>query len=1147
MSGLTQQQNRAVEADAKYLALDAGAGSGKTKVLIERILRLLEQRKADLDEIVAITFTEKAAAEMLQRLRIAFRAKASRDDPDAMSFWRRLEQRLEFARISTIHAFCAGILRENAIAFGLDPDFVVATDLETNAIATEVATNVVQRGLREGDEDTHAVCVEYGANEVVRTLTDILVSGRLLIHRIADILPEIAADGMALWHQRLSEATREYLALLGSSEKVRILLHNLQRTQCPSLSSEHAYERRRRWALRVLQSLADAYHPEWVRQQLDDYPTSQRKPKDLSEQEEEKLKLLKDFTRKTKALVEKIRDTLAVTPEDSACAEMTAVFARLLKRACDEYDRALFDAQLITFDGLLLHTAQMLQKHPDICAKIAQRIRYFLLDEFQDTDPLQMAIIRYLCDQPQGPALFFVGDAKQSIYRFRGAEVSLFQEQRQQATECVVMRENFRTVPEVLGFVDNLFQQSGLLDTVEKPYLAMQPKRATHQPSCVEILLTCPEDGVKPTVSWGRHAEARVIAQRIAELCAENSPVRVYDARRGLLRPPKYGDIALLFRSFTDVYAYEDGLREFGIPYETESGKGFFQLQEITDLANVLRWVVNPADRSAFLAVLRSPFVGVSDDTLFHLALQNGGKLSPAMLDSVPDDYPEAEKLRWAHTLRTTLAERVHWPVSQFLRFLVEFTQYEAVLIAQRHGVRRAANVRKLIEITDDQRLEATASLTAFLRHLDQIAEGIVEEGEAPVAPGESNAVTLLTIHKSKGLEFPIVFVCSTNSESVGGKSSNKIFIHPQFGLFASVSTDTKPNHFPTLGRIAKEIAVLEDESEHARLLYVAMTRARDYLVISGALTKENSERSWLGTFERLYALSERKDSTCLRQEGFTVTVHKRRAGRPGMSSSALPLSLAVPPEEQWGPLTAVSQQRSQFTVTEVLDRLGFADVEEAENLTDKFREQASLEIDAGPADSVIVVQGVDISPTVTESSRVLKRIPPKILESAAWRGKLAHALLQRWNFAENRPPEWQRFVKETGIGYTVLREHEEYLKRLMDRFATSAAAKRLSAEIPVFTERSFIWNLGRWSMRGTVDAYTAWGTLVDYKTGAFSEERFQNNRNQIMVYAAAWRVLTGQMPKHVFLYYLDADLMREVPVDAELLDGVCRRLRECL
>ena len=523
---------------------------------------------------------------------------------------------------------------------------------------------------------------------------------------------------------------------------------------------------------------------------------------------------------------------------------------------------------MLDMDDLLEKTHQLIAADADIRHRLAQHYRFALIDEFQDTDPLQWKIIRALASpdgQMAGDKLFIVGDPKQSIYSFRAADVTVFARVRDAIAEAnaaheresrpfcdngevldashpqrlgsLVMGENFRTLAQPVAFVNALFPKF-MQEVPDEPFqVGYDPligcRSADVSEGSVELLLLPPDVNRDSTETV--RCEAQLVARRLSHLLQGND-LQVAD--QDGLRPPEPKDIALLLRRRRNLSAYEDALRACGIPFQVAGGRGFYQRQEIYDLANILRVLCNSGDGIALMGALRSPYFGLSDNALYALTAPDGGRLAEHLGDAswrqrlAPADQEAATD---------AVARLQHWkglrdrvPLVELLHTILEDTGAWGFLCYGERGEQAVANVHKLLDLAREFR----GPLTDFVVRLDLLTNEEEQEGEALL---DADALHILTVHAAKGLEFPIVVVPDLAAR-FNFQNSTPALIDKKKGLGLRV-LDPEQDYKRTSSFVRTLInrnSSRRQRAEEKRLLYVACTRARDHLLLGGALTDKH-------------------------------------------------------------------------------------------------------------------------------------------------------------------------------------------------------------------------------------------------------------------------------------------------------------------
>lgn len=882
---LSQQQTRPLAVENASVALSAGAGCGKTTVLTARFLGDLEATSPrPLSSIVALTFTEKAARELRQRIRSECRRKlATGDDPTR---WRSVLRGLEAAPIGTFHEFCGQWLRRHAIEAGIDPDFVILDASVSGAIRDESLARCLRQWLAAQDPDLIELAVELGLGRVRQGIADLLTtapSDQLLSWK--DRTP---AEVVACWHEvwqhqgrrllsrTLAQAARPCLDLLLRHEGVHPLMRVRRAFLLASLPELEARCDEREWLQEVrdhamIRGAGSKAH--WASPEIYDAVNASFKA------------LRNAIDRFCERSVWDDAATLEAAEQGLRLVHLTA-------RARLAYDAAKRARGGLDFDDLLNLTLQRLRvaqgrssTTPDPWGESIARL---LVDEFQDTDPIQSEILeRLTTPEAMSGRLFLVGDFKQSIYRFRGARPEIFQQFRDRIPLAGRhdLTENYRSVPDVLRFVNALFastfpeSEPGLLPQIASHNQADQPAVEFVWPAETETgsaLESEPESESddSPTTTAGklsahqrRIREARALAHRLRERLDQGWQVR--DRETNQVRQAHAGDLVLLFRAMTDVGPYESALAEVGFDYHTVGGGAFYVQQEVTDLINILSAIEDPFDPVALAGALRSPFFCLSDNGLFWLSTIRAslvdGLEHAHEVDELSDlDRQRARRarellLRWrGFKDRESIAALVH-------RILDE-SGYEAALLGESLGARKRANARKLVRLARRFDQQRGLTLAAFVAKLRADLKRPPREEQASTTDESGTSVRLMSIHQAKGLEFPIVVLPDLNRRAPGRLESTAFQARlgplvrpsrePSSGPVGLDPTPADPSRRQSLGWLCYQtLEQHEEDTESLRLFYVAATRARDALILSASVGAGES-----ATSPALMLLDERFD-----------------------------------------------------------------------------------------------------------------------------------------------------------------------------------------------------------------------------------------------------------------------------------------------
>lgn len=879
MSTLTPQQQAAVTARGNVL-VTAGAGTGKTRTLIERCLRLVINERESLENLLLVTFTEAAAAEMRERLRQALR-EAHEQRPEDEHLARQIAL-LDTARISTLHSFCLQLIRDHFHELGVDPQFSVLDEQQTAPLCRAALDAVFERFYAAEDEEGRAVkemirVFGRGRDGAIRNLV-------LRIHDYARSLPDPEAwleeqqhrfeqpepeEWRGLWQEAIASWRDEWLAELESrpadAPAVGICRDALNTWR--EMPNDEAAER----ALLAILA-ADASEEGWPR-------GTKKKVREP----------IKDFFEEAEfwaSLVPKSEDDDPLAEDWELVRPHVLALLRLTRAFGEEFAARKRELAGLDFADLEQFALRLLceprtGKPTAIARAWRERLHHVCVDEYQDINGAQDAILTALGRKGKGNR-FLVGDVKQSIYRFRLANPKIFacyqaEWSRRGANGRVIsLTKNFRSLEPILDFI-NAFIGALMrpeVGGVEYEPLVCGRSDASDQSPCVELHLLpragtveATEDADNETGSEAAELsaverEARLVARRLREL--KETEFQIWDTTQNRLRPVEWKDMAVLLRS--PAGRAEAFAREFakaGVPLVAER-PGFFATLEVGDLLNLLRLLDNPLQDIPLVAVLRSPLVGLSPDELariragskaarFWEALEEFARAADAVgSEKTPADTTQLlhaalrQKIaafleqfgRWRELLR-------HTSLSQCLETVLAETHYEALLRAGERGAERATNVRRLLDLARQFDPYQRQGLYRFLRFVQAQQDEEMDLDAPP--PLSDEAVQLMSIHKAKGLEFPVVVLAGMGTRFNEDSLNGSVLLHETFGLCPRISRSEAEQSYPSLTWwLARRAERQELRGEELRLLYVALTRARDRLILVGTASRKGAERDWL-------------------------------------------------------------------------------------------------------------------------------------------------------------------------------------------------------------------------------------------------------------------------------------------------------------
>ena len=884
---LTKSQQAVVEDRGGRVLVSAAAGSGKTRVLVERLFRrVLGEEQADLDDFLIITYTRAAAAELRERIAQELGRRMAEDPGD-----RHLQRQLLLVYqtdIKTIDSFCTALLRENVHLLdlgeqgGLTADFRVLDEGEAELLRQRVLPRVLESfytGMTPGQTQL-ADCFGFGRDD--RGLEDLVlelhskVQSHAYPHRWLEeqrqswaSLPEDGGEtefGRALL-TRLARKARHWSDLLTRAGEELRSDNALERAYGPAFASGTAQ----------LEALAEAAETGWdaAAGRLPDFPRLSPARKCEDPALKEKMQTLWNRCKKESAAFCAILETTgAETGEDlrrsapameallALCVDFSAAYQqeKLRRNVTDFSDQEHYAVRLLLGeDG----------RPTPLAVVMSERYLEVMVDEYQDTNQVQNCIFDALARG--GRSLFTVGDVKQSIYRFRLADPTIFLEQYRRYPDAaeaeegeprrILLSQNFRSRKEVLDAANFIFsaimsREMGEVEYGEAERLYFGASYLPPREDCLtefHLLLPPQDDGEAEKVPAAL-LEARMAADRIASLLSEGFPVTDEDS--GELRPCRAEDIVILMRSpGPRLRHYARALMERGIPCATQENEDFFSSMEVAVMCSLLEILDNPRQDVPLIAVLRSPLAGFSPD---RLALIRGrhpeGDFYEALAAFGEEDCEEfLTRLADLRSLaRDMSVHRLIWRIYNQWNVL-------GVFGAMSGGGRRRENLVALYEHAKSFESAGYKGLFAFVTHLRRL----LESGEQPVTASgaSSGGVQIMSIHKSKGLEFPIVLLTDLGKRFNRADLQTPVLVHPRLGLGPLYIDLDRRIRYPTIAREAVSgLVSRESRSEEMRVLYVGMTRAKEKLILTASMPAAGRRMKELGALSALPVPAETVD-----------------------------------------------------------------------------------------------------------------------------------------------------------------------------------------------------------------------------------------------------------------------------------------------
>jgi len=1142
------------------VAVTAGAGTGKTTTLVARYLSLLADENLPPRSIVAITFTIKAAREMRNRIRLEISRYLSADlESDERTRWERRHNQLDAARIGTIHSLCAEILRSHPAEAEIDPDFAVLDEGLAAALCSQaVEQSMAWAASTQGDPLQAEVASLYPVLGVsgLEQLLSTLLARRLEAKTTFDSLPPNpwaswkaasahhmnaflenadVLDGFETLKAPLRDGTMSHAA--EGDDALVPILDNLMRVWREIEAARAAKD----WAAL---SLLLSELPDYLKIKGRKSAWEPHRPKEIISE-------LKYLYQKHLSWIPSKGISLAL---DQQVSEALPLLRHLFCHVQDRYNLLKEQRRALDFDDLEQGALDLLANPSSarVLRRWQQEVRALLVDEFQDTNDRQRQIVRLLNGEDK--KLFLVGDALQSIYRFRGADVTVFRGERKRITkeggETHQLSTSYRAHAPLLHNLNDLLrpvlgEEEDTARPWAVPFAALDAYRADPPEGLpaphIELHLAV---GTKRSGALER--AARALTGRLIELVDAKQIMLPESPKAGSVqRPLNYGDIAILCRASTSFGAYEDALEGAGVPYVTVAGRGFYDRPEIRDLLNLLLALADPSDDLVLAGALRSPAFALSDIALFHLANWQHERSQPPGFGSLQRDdnhlapeqnriepdlsqtsnrlpksslqrpreerppslweivlkrgsdltHPDGQRAVRAIDIINTLRPAIgRTTVAEVLKATLDETGYRAMLHLA--GMERA--VRNVDKLLADAHTSRMVSVGEFLEYIRTLRDVGAREGEAR-SIGEG-AVQIMTVHAAKGLEFPIVVLGDLTHRNRG--YSPYVLTDPEQGLLMRL-TDADGRR-PVIYQISLADEKDKDDAESRRLLYVAATRAKEMLLLNACVTVSAKGKLSAGGWLKWLADG---DILGLAKQPILMEEQNPNPCEIPLKLNGNPVRCLVYPSAYSAPVRVTPQKRAEVTEKVVLSPL----------LTQPRHPGLSEEMDAKVADE-------EVSP----SNRVWRVVPrTRGAEAPATVvGKLVHSALEQWRFPDESFDAWaEAQARRNGLTDAgQIKDAQNEARGILEHFrahplyAEMNAARRLH-EVPYSIE------IDGKVKHGIIDALYQnddgqW-TLVEFKTDRIRNEPALQRRlasgeyeEQALNYAKAVERLLGQRPR---------------------------------
>lgn len=888
----TEEQLKAIETRRCNLLIAAAAGSGKTAVLVERIIRIItnEENPVDIDRLLVVTFTSAAASEMRERIASAI-TKALEKSPNSKNLQKQLTL-LSRANITTMHSFCLDVIKNNFHIIDLDPAFRILDETEGMLLRSEVLEELFEDKYENDDKEFLDLVEAYSDSKSDDKLKDIVLD-----------LYKFSMSGP--WPQRwLRDKSEEFnintIEELDKSSWMKVFIENLvielqglismeekALELCEETSGLEPYIDTFRDDITMLRMIYEHLGAgvEEIYNRLSSASFSKlktvRKANVSDENTQSRVKAIRDDIKKK---INKLRDEIfSMTPDEmlhSVKASYTYMKAlsSLVIEFQDRFSNAKKEKGALDFNDLEHLCLKILTSEDSgVADNFKEYFDEVLVDEYQDSNAVQEAIIDLVSRKySNDPNVFMVGDVKQSIYRFRQAKPELFLEKyntyskKQGKNIKIQLYKNFRSRDEVIKGVNYIFKEImsrvvGELEYTDEEALNLGASYSKTEDDNyvvggkIELNILDKSTEVEEEVLIEEedlgtiNLEARIVANRIKELLSnkDGKVFKVLDKGTGEYRPVTYKDIVILLRAtknWSEVFLDELGAE--GIPVYADTGSGYFESIEIRTIMSLLKVIDNPMQDIPLIALLRSPIMSFSAEDLTNIRLVDKDKYFYENIISISKEEFDCEKELiekcniFLERLSVWRKKSIYTPIDEFIWYLYTDTAYYGYVGAMPNGVLRQANLRILFQRAKQYEQTSFKGLFNFINFINKLRKSSGDMGSAKVLGENEDVVRIMSIHKSKGLEFPVVFVCGSGKQFNLMDLNNNILYHEELGFGPELVDLDKRVSYPTLPKEAiKQRIRLETLSEEVRILYVAFTRAKEKLIITGAV---NGLEKWI-------------------------------------------------------------------------------------------------------------------------------------------------------------------------------------------------------------------------------------------------------------------------------------------------------------
>lgn len=1233
----TKAQQKVIETRNKNLLVSAAAGSGKTAVLVERIISMISEgdNPLDIDRLLVVTFTKAAATQMRERIGKALDKKLI-NEPNNTHLQKQTSL-LQSSHITTIHSFCLNVIRNYFHHIDLDPSFKMADESEITLMKSDIVSEVLEKWYEEGKEEFHKLVESYSRAKSDLPIEDLILSlynfamsnpwPKAWLSKIQEPFRCETLEDMnkAGWMKELLDYVAVVLKdlMLKIEEAIEICSEDDgPMAYLPALISD-----RELIVALMKESSYEAYAQAFSN--ISFARLSSKRQAEVSQYKKDKVKALRDEVKKgIKDLTgqfffqspeDMLLDLKSVSKVMEVLSELTLDFMEAFKAKKEEKNLIDFnDLEHFALNILVENNGDEI-KPTKAAMELSEQFHEILIDEYQDSNLVQETILNSISREHLGIYnRFMVGDVKQSIYKFRLAMPEIFlekyknygtwdQDDEGNINTCqrIDLDRNFRSRKVVLDFVNLIFEQimtesvggvvyddaaslkyGDVFEEImpEKEALELSDKVKDRISKDVELILITEEepenieeesmdytaipDGDEDEIQYTKkELEARAVAKRIKEIIDPEKGILIFDRDSLSHRPAELKDIVILLRTmagWSEVFV--NTLMQEGIPAYADTGTGYFQTVEIMTLLNMLRIIDNPRQDIPYTGVLYSPIVGLSSDELARIRLMDRKSTmyaaSLAYLEE-GDNIELKEKLKTfldnLHKLRSMVK---YTPIHELIQVILDLTGYAYFCMAMPGGDRRKANIDMLISHAVRFEKGSYSGLFHFIRYMEKLHKYEVDFGEASISGEQDNTVRIMSIHKSKGLEFPIVFVSGLSKQFNMQDQRSSIVFDIDYGVgpdYIDVEHRTKIQTL--LKKVIQKKTQIDNLGEELRVLYVAMTRAKEKLIMTGYLKSlEDLDKKKDFSFFELMSVKNYMDLVLpAMNNSFKEYMNIRVLSKQDIRYEEIVKQVFLDYDKQELETNIVGQERNESLLKEIEDRLHFQypysdeaklrvklSVSELKKLG-QFIDEEDSEIlyENLPAMNLATdIEADEGEVIINENQYIPDFIKGHQVDiTGADRGSLYHRVLERLDLS--RVSNYNDLLRELNTMVTIGTISSKDIEKLnlnnILRFAKSDIAKRLiwaQKENKVYKEKQFVIGIKASEVyleqdsdeliliQGIIDVFFEEDgelVLLDYKSDRVKDERqlIDRYRIQLTYYKKALEQILSKRVKEMVIYSL--------------------------